>query len=59
MTEKYQSILIKLVHLICFILFVTLVVVNQRTTGYSHLLLQLLGLAGLLVQLWLYNRKFR
>ncbi|WP_190279479.1 DUF6903 family protein [Ornithinibacillus gellani] len=35
-----------------------LVIYGQRTVGKMYLLAQLIGLSGLLVLLWNYNRKF-
>lgn len=44
---------------IVFFLFCLFLVINgQRTVGKIYLLTQLLGLSGLLVLLWNYNRKF-
>lgn len=50
--------LMKIVKWIFFILCVGLVVYGQRTTGKGYLLVQLIGLGGLLVLLWNYNRKY-
>ena len=38
---------------------VWVVIVNQQTVGWPHLLAMLGGLAGLSVMLALYNRKYR
>lgn len=39
-------------------LCVVLIVVGQRTVSFAHLGLMLLGLAGILVLLYLYNRSY-
>lgn len=44
--------------IIIFILSIFLVVYGQRTVGKMYLLLQLIGLAGLITLLWNYNRKY-
>lgn len=41
-----------------FIFCLFLVIYGQRTVGKMYLLMQLVGLAGLLVMLWNYNRKY-
>lgn len=41
-----------------FIVCIVLVVYGQRTVGKGYLLMQLIGLGGLLVLLWNYNRKY-
>ena len=38
---------------------IALVIVGQRKIGPSGLLMMLVGLAGLLVLLWLYNRQYK
>ncbi len=49
---------IVLAKIIVFILFVGLVIFGQRTVGRGYLLIQLIGLAGIVLMLWDYNRKF-
>lgn len=49
------GILIALVFCVC----IALVVIGQRHVGLDGLGLELLGLAGLIVLLWLYNRQYR
>lgn len=49
---------IVLAKMIVFILFVGLVIFGQRTVGRGYLLIQLIGLAGIVLMLWDYNRKF-
>lgn len=47
-----------LIGLILLALFISLVVVGQRTVSYPSLGLMLLGLAGILLLLYLYNRSY-
>lgn len=54
MSEKMSRILKVVFFLFCLFL----VVYGQRTVGKGYLLLQLIGLSGLLFLLWNYNRKF-
>ncbi|GAA0591544.1 hypothetical protein GCM10009001_04560 [Virgibacillus siamensis] len=44
--------------IILFLFCLFLIVYGQQTVGKIQLLIQLIGLAGLLVLLWNYNRKF-
>jgi hypothetical protein len=50
---------VRIAALVAFLVCLGLVVVGQLTVGWPFLLLQLLGLAGLLTLLGLYNRRFR
>ena len=55
-TKKFvRGILVLAVCGVC----VALVVVGQRNIGPSGLLTQLVGLAGLVFLLWLYNRQYK
>ena len=51
--------MIAVVVVIVFIVCVALVVVGQRNIGAAGLMTQLVGVAGLVVLLWLYNRQYR
>ncbi|MEG0664526.1 MAG: hypothetical protein RR483_05460 [Clostridia bacterium] len=53
-----NSIIKKLIALICFILFMGLIIYGQSNKGIEGLGIMLIGLAGLLVMLYLYNRQF-
>lgn len=44
--------------IVVFVVSLFLVIYGQATVGKMYLLLQLIGLTGLLVLLWNYNRKF-
>lgn len=54
MKEKIFPIL----KVILFFFCLFLVVYGQRTVGKGYLLIQLIGLGGLLFLLWNYNRKY-
>lgn len=54
MSDKLKFIL----KLIIFIGCLVLVVYGHQTTGKIYLLIQLVGLAGLISLLWNYNRKY-
>lgn len=45
--------------LVVFIVCIVLVVVGQKTVGIPYLLMELLGLAGLLIMLYFYNKKYQ
>lgn len=47
------------IKLLLFIVFIALVIVGQTQIGYGHLAMMLTGLAGLIVLLYSYNRKYR
>ena len=42
-----------------FVSSITLVFVGQRNIGYSGLLLEVIGIGLLLLDLYLYNRKYK
>lgn len=54
MNEKLKII----IKIIIFLVSVFLVIYGQRTIGRNYLVLQLIGLAGLIGLLWNYNQKF-
>ncbi|MDE5908866.1 MAG: hypothetical protein K2H52_09050 [Lachnospiraceae bacterium] len=51
--------IIRLVYIIVFIGSMALIVTGQRNIGPAGLLLMLAGLAGILILLYLYNKKFQ
>lgn len=59
MSEQKQKILIGILVAVAFIVCIALVVIGQRNVGLNGLGMELLGLAGLLFLLWLYNRKYK
>ncbi|KRL14688.1 DUF6903 family protein [Schleiferilactobacillus perolens] len=44
---------------VLFVLFLVLVVVGQRHIGYAGLGTMMVGLAGLLGLLWMYNKQYQ
>lgn len=48
----------RILKIIFFLVCLFLIVYGQQTVGKLYLLIQLIGLAGLLFLLWNYNRKF-
>jgi len=59
MSDSLINSLRKVLMLIMFIVALTLVVIGQKNIGASGLGLMLLGLAMLIGQLWIYNRKYK
>lgn len=59
MNEFTKKIITAVIVLIVFVACVVLVVVGQRNIGAAGLLTQLVGVAGLIVLLWLYNRQYK
>ena len=59
MNEHTKKILQGIIALIVFAVCIWLVVAGQRHIGPAGLGVMLIGLAGLVVLLWLYNRKFK
>lgn len=48
----------RILKIVFFLFCMFLIIYGQRTVGKGFLLLQFIGLAGLLFLLWNYNRKF-
>lgn len=44
--------------IILLIASIALVIIGQKTVGKQYLLMQLIGIAGILFIVWSYNRKF-
>lgn len=59
MSEQGKKILLGILVAIIFCICIALVVIGQRNIGLDGLGMELLGLAGLIVLLWLYNRKYK
>ena len=51
--------ILNLVLVICFILSVSLIIVGQKNVSRVGFANEIIGLAGLLVVLFIYNRKYR
>ncbi len=50
---------IRLLYLLVFIVSIVLIVTGQHNIGPAGLLTMLVGLAGILVLLYLYNKKYQ
>lgn len=48
-----------LIMLVVFIVSIVLIFVGQRNIGYFGLLLEVIGLSGLIFDLYFYNRHFK
>ena len=59
MSDYTKKILIGILAAIVFVVCIVLVVIGQKNVGPTGLLTMLLGLAGLLVLLGLYNRQYK
>lgn len=53
------NIIKKIINLIVFAVCIALIVTGQRNIGVSGLLTMLAGLTGLLLLLFLYNKKYQ
>lgn len=51
--------MVKIAYLLIFVLSMELIVMGQRNIGPVGLLTMIAGLAGILLLLFLYNRKFQ
>lgn len=59
MNEYMKKVLIGILAAVVFVACIVLVIVGQRNTGPTGLLTMLVGLAGLLVLLGIYNRQYK
>lgn len=59
MNEFTKKIITAVIVFLVFVVCVVLVVTGQRNVGAAGLLTQLLGVAGLIILLWLYNRQYK
>jgi TctA family transporter len=55
-TKKMLTVILKC---ICFVVFVGLIIIGQRSVAYQGLYTMLAGLFGILFLLYLYNKKYR
>lgn len=51
--------LVRIIYLMIFVLSMTLIITGQRNIGVTGLVCMLIGLVGILVLLYLYNKKFQ
>jgi uncharacterized membrane protein len=59
MNEYTKKILIGILVAVVFVVCIALVVVGQKNIGPTGLLTMLVGLAGLLVLLGIYNKQYK
>lgn len=59
MNEYTKKLLVGILVAIVFVVCVAMVIVGHRNIGLAGLGVQMLGLAGLIVLLWLYNRQYK
>lgn len=48
-----------IIAIVCFVVYFVLVCYGQSLVGYTGLVLELIGLAGLLILLYMYNKKYK
>lgn len=59
MNEYTKKTLLSILAIAAVIVCIVLVIAGQRNVGWNGLLMELGGLAGLIILLWLYNRKYQ
>lgn len=59
MNDTAKKIIVGILVAIVFCVCVALVIVGHRNVGLQGLIVELIGLAGLIFLLWLYNRQYR
>ncbi len=59
MNDYTKKLLMGILAAVVFIACIALVVVGQKSVGPTGLLTMLVGLAGLLILLWIYNRQYK
>ena len=52
-----SNVIRNIILLIIFVVCIALIIIGQKNIGASGLVMELVGLAGLLALLYLYNRK--
>lgn len=51
--------IVRIIYLLIFIFSMMLIVTGQRSVGPMELLLMIVGLAGILILMYLYNKKYQ
>lgn len=59
MSEQAKKVVFGIIVAVLFVLCVALVVLGQQHIGPTGLLIMMIGVVGLLILLWLYNRQYR
>lgn len=56
---RVSNVVKNIILLVVFVVCLALIVIGQKNIGATGLMMELIGLAGLLVLLYLYNRKYK
>lgn len=59
MNEQVKKLVIGILVAVVLCVCIALVIVGQRHIGLAGLGMEMLGLAGVLVLMWLYNRQYK
>ena len=59
MNETTKKVITGIIVFVIFVVCVSLIVIGQKIVGLPWLCMMLVGLAGLVFLLWLYNRKYK
>ncbi len=59
MNENTKKILVGIIVAIVFVVCLALVIIGQKNIGPQGLAMEMVGLAGLIFLLWLYNRQYK
>lgn len=54
-----SNIIKTILSLIAFIVCVALVVIGQKTIGIPNLMMEIVGVSGIMILIYLYNRKYQ
>ncbi|WP_416326419.1 DUF6903 family protein [[Eubacterium] hominis] len=54
-----SNILKNIIMAVLFFVFLGMIIIGQKTVSLANLGMELLGLAGLLVELYIYNKKYK
>ena len=57
--ENVMKVLGNVFKLVCLIVCISLVIIGQKSIGYIGLLTMLIGLSGILLLLYFYNRQYK
>lgn len=59
MNENVKKIIVGIIIAVVFVVCLALVIIGHKNIGPQGLATQLVGLAGLIFLLWLYNRQYK
>ena len=57
MSERLKDRLLTALRLALYVFFVALTIIGQRTTGWMYLVLEFIGLVGVVAVIWRYNAR--